>query len=69
MDLSGLAGHFGAGFGVVAGLAVMIRCGFDAILRLIAAIVAIAARDKRPRADRALEVLRLLSSERRSRRG
>jgi hypothetical protein len=41
----------------------------DALARLLAAVVAIAARGERSRTDRALEVLRILSSEQRSRHG
>lgn len=66
MGLPGLTAHFGVIFGVVAAIATIMRCGFDAMLRLIAGITAIAAQDKRSRADRALEILRLLSAKRQS---
>lgn len=65
MGLPGLTLHFGAVFAIVAVATILCR-GFDAVLRLIAGITAIATRDKRSRADRALEVLRLLSSKRHS---
>jgi hypothetical protein len=43
-----------------AALGVVLRYGSDAVLRLVAGITAIAARDERTRAQRALEVLRTL---------
>jgi hypothetical protein len=63
--LIGLTPHFGIFIGIVAS-GTMVCCGLDAMLRLIAGLTAIVARDKRSRADRALEILRLLSSKRRS---
>jgi hypothetical protein len=42
--------HFGAAVGIV-DLAVMMQCGFDAMLRLIAGITTIVARDRRSRDD------------------
>jgi hypothetical protein len=44
----------------VATLGVTLRYGSDAVLRLVAGITAIAAKDNRTRAERALDVLRLL---------
>jgi hypothetical protein len=44
----------------VATVGVILRYGSDAVLRLVAGITAIVAKDERPRAQRALEVLRLV---------
>jgi hypothetical protein len=46
------------------GVAVILRYGLDAVLRLIAGVIAITARDERPRAERALDVLNALRRDR-----
>lgn len=50
--------------GSLAGVAVLLRYGLDAVLRFIAGVIAISARDKRPQAERALDVLRALRRDR-----
>jgi len=49
--------------GVVAATLIS-RYGSDALLRLVAGLVAILARDKRSRSARALDVLRVISGDR-----
>jgi hypothetical protein len=58
----GLIEHATAVAGLIATIAVIFRYGSDAVLRLLAGITAILARDKRSRARRALDVLRALRS-------
>lgn len=50
--------------GSLGGIAVLLRYGLDAVLRFIAGVIAISARDRRPRAERALDVLRALRRSR-----
>lgn len=50
--------------GSAAGIAVLLRYGLDSALRFIAGVTAIAARDERSRAERALEVLNALRRDR-----
>jgi hypothetical protein len=57
VDLATFAEHAGAVTGIAVTVGVILRYGSDAVLRLVAGITAIIARDKRSRADRALEVL------------
>ena len=64
MDLATLAEHAGAVTGLALTLGVILRYGSDAVLRLVAGFTAIIARDKRPRAERALDVLRALRQDR-----
>ncbi len=64
MALSDLAAPTLTVTGWVAGTAVVLRYGPEAVLRLIAGVAAIAARDKRSRAERALDVLRALRRDR-----
>jgi len=58
VGLAGIAEHATAIIGAATTVGVVLRCGSDALLRLIAGITAITARDKRTRAQRALDVLR-----------
>jgi hypothetical protein len=60
MLLAEFVGHVGAIAGVAVGVGAVLRYGSDGILRLVAGITAIAASDNRSRAERALDVLRLL---------
>ncbi len=60
VDLVPLAEHVAAGGGVVLTVGVVLRYGPDAVLRLVAGFTALVAKDKRSRAQRALDVLRLL---------
>jgi hypothetical protein len=64
MGWSALVTHTAAPVGLAVTFAIVIRHILDAILRLIAGLVAILADDERPRADRALDVLRLLRHNR-----
>jgi hypothetical protein len=64
MGPSELVIHVAAGAGLAVTIALIIRHACDAMLRLFAGVTAILARDKRPRADRALDVLRLLRRDR-----
>jgi hypothetical protein len=66
MGLPALATHAVTATGLAAVAAIAIRHACDALLRLAAGITAILTRDKRSRADRALDVLRMLRHERRS---
>jgi hypothetical protein len=50
--------------GSIAGVAVVLRYGLDAILRFIVGVIAILARDERSRAERALDVLNALRRDR-----
>jgi hypothetical protein len=52
--------HLAATTGGLAVGSLTFRCSSDAVLRLIAGLVAIAGHDERSRADRALEVLRVV---------
>jgi hypothetical protein len=56
--------YVAAGAGLAVAIALIIGHACDAMLRLVAGITAIIVRDKRPRADRALDVLRLLRRDR-----
>jgi hypothetical protein len=49
--------------GVIVAVVLGVRYGSDPLLRLIAGLVAIAARDNRSRAERALAVLRTFSGK------
>ncbi len=60
MDLAPLAEHVAAGGSVALTVGVVLRYGPDAVLRLVAGFTAFVAKDKRTRAQRALDVLRLL---------
>ena len=53
MHLAAITGELAAG-------SLTLRCGSVAVLRLIAGVVAITGHDERSRADRALEVLRIV---------
>lgn len=66
MDLATLAEHTGVIGGIAVTIILGIRFASDAVLRLVAGITAIVARDKRPRAERALEVLKTLRRDGRS---
>jgi hypothetical protein len=59
-----LTTHVAAITGGVAAGSWALRRSTDAVLRLTAGLVAILARDKRPRADRALEVLQAVRDAR-----
>lgn len=65
MGLPGLVTHAATFAGLAMTIAVISRHILDAVLRLIAGITAIMARDERSRAVRALDVLRLLRRDRR----
>jgi len=48
----------------IPGIGIVLRCGPDAVLRLVAGITAIAARDdKKSRAERAMDVLQTLKRD------
>jgi hypothetical protein len=68
MGLPTLATHAVTATGLAMAAAVVIRNTCDALLRLAAGLTAILTRDKRSRADRALDVLRTLRHDRRSER-
>jgi hypothetical protein len=60
MTLTRIAEHATVVAGETVTFGVILGYGPDAALRLVAGITAIAGRDKRTRAQRALDVLRLL---------
>jgi hypothetical protein len=61
VDLAPLAEHVAPFVGVAIAAGIVLRYGSDALLRLVAGITAIVAKDgKRSRAERALDVLRAL---------
>lgn len=60
MDITPLAEHVAAGGSIALTAGVLLRYGPDALLRLVAGVTAIVAKDDRSRAQRALDVLKLL---------
>lgn len=64
MSLAELATHVATVVGGAATIAVVLRYASEAVLRLAAGITAILARDSRSRAERALDVLRVLRRDR-----
>lgn len=64
MDLAPLAEHAGVAGGIAITITVSLRYGSDAVLRFVAGLVAIIARDKRSRVERALDVLKALRRDR-----
>jgi len=64
MGLSALVTHAATFAGLAVTFAIVIRHTLDAVLRLIAGLIAILADDQRSRANRALDVLRLLRHDR-----
>jgi hypothetical protein len=60
MGLSAFAAHVTTVAGLVISAALAARYLMNSVLRLVAGMVAIMAHDERSRADRALDVLRLL---------
>ena len=60
MGLAGVAEHVATIVGFAVPVCLSLRYGSDGVLRLVAGLTAILARDKRSRAKRALDVLRAL---------
>jgi hypothetical protein len=68
MGLGGLAAHAGIVGGIVLAIGVVLRYGPDAVLRLVAGLTAMFARNE-TRAGRALEVLTAVRQDQRRRPG